>query len=482
MPTVKIPLHTGAYRNVDGIELKDDAALMLNGYVNEKGSTVKRPLLIGNIDDGYSGYPVQGLFWWEAQQKLLDVSSGSLWVYTKALGAASPTETQIVVSSSQPTQNPAVITEAFTRGANRIFYACGGKIVGYDGTTAAEISVTNAPTTCTHVQYLDGYLLAADGSEDFIWCNYLDDQTWDGDNLATAESAPDGLQALRVYNREIYLFGTHSLEIWANDGESPFSRIDGGFVEIGCAAPHSIVTCEKGIYWLGHDRHFRVSDGRKVDLVSTPYDKELSSFTIISDCLGMLVYFEGAMLIMFQFPYEQRTLVYSLANQTWSEWTGSDGEHPQQFGNWFPVRNFAYASSWNTSACGCQNGEIFALKSNYLDSDVLAPTSSPTFLKQTGHLDWGTYKKKRSNQIRLRVKRGAIDSLTAQPKLMLRINDDNQGWSQEYHLDLGVQGDREAVITLGRTGMYRTRQYEISCSDIYPLILVDAEEDIDILR
>ena len=67
------------------------------------------------------------------------------------------------------------------------------------------------------------------------------------------------------------------------------------------------------------------------------------------------------------------------------------------------------------------------------------------------------------------------------PYLMIRWRDDNKDWSREVRIDLGDIGQTEAMRRLNLTGMFRTRQYEVVCTEDVAVVFCAAEEDIDVL-
>jgi hypothetical protein len=57
-----------------------------------------------------------------------------------------------------------------------------------------------------------------------------------------------------VDHREIWLFGNNTTEIWINIGDPdfPFQRIQGAFLEIGCAAPYSVAKADNSLILARH--------------------------------------------------------------------------------------------------------------------------------------------------------------------------------------------------------------------------------------
>jgi hypothetical protein len=103
-----------------------------------------------------------------------------------------------------------------------------------------QINDTDYPGAVT-VSYLDGYFIFNEPNSQKIWVtSLLDGLSVDPLDFASAEGSPDGLIAVIVNNREAWLFGTNSIEVWYDAGtpDFPLARIQGASNEIGCVAPY----------------------------------------------------------------------------------------------------------------------------------------------------------------------------------------------------------------------------------------------------
>lgn len=67
-------------------------------------------------------------------------------------------------------------------------------------------------------------------------------------------------------------------------------------------------------------------------------------------------------------------------------------------------------------------------------------------------------------------------------EVCIRWDNDRLGWKNERIVSLGEVGDRFPVYRLLRLGLYRTRQWEFSCSSPLQFCLVSAEEDAEVFR
>lgn len=483
MQTVPVPLFANVYRNVDGEELSDRNYELIDGYVDELGYSVKRPGLSLLLDLGYgTNLPVEGLFWWPHKQVVIAVCNNKVLKLSYTSGTLSATDITTNGPGTAATPTFGIGTNANV--ATPTIYgvvAAGATMTTGNGTGTtisnfATMADADAPTTVTHVDFIDGYLLATTGTGVFQYADVNAPTTWSAGSYANAMRNPDVIKALKVFQRQIFLFGQVSTEIWENDGTTPFAPIPGGFVDVGIVAPYSIVTNGDTMYWLDDNRHFVSYSKGVLQRVSTPYDYEIEGFSAVADCIGARIEIRGRPFCLFQFPTEARTLAFNVAENSWSEWRRWDttyGEYQH-----FEAKSYCYSPDWGLHLVGSRrDSKIYALSPDY-KSDNGDPIR---FKKVTGHIDYGTTKRKRSNELRIRCKRGEGVSGGGQAVMMLRWKDDNRQWSNEHQVSLGSIGETETVVRLFPRGVYRTRQYEVTVTDNVGFTFGSAEEDIDVL-
>jgi hypothetical protein len=93
------------------------------------------------------------------------------------------------------------------------------------------------------VSYIDGYFLFNQPDSQILWVTEILDGTQINPlAFAAAESSPDRVVANVVNNREAWIFGENTIEIWYDAGAIPFplAPIQGAYNEIGCISPFSI--------------------------------------------------------------------------------------------------------------------------------------------------------------------------------------------------------------------------------------------------
>jgi len=476
MPTVPIPIDQPVYRNVDGIELRTEGLRRVDMWLNEKGGNIKRPGLSSSnaitLDAG-SGKGVDGLFWWPHKSYVIAVCGGQ--TYKIEWDGVSLTSTNI--TSYALLQDKRV---SFATDGTYVFMANGTGIAYTNGTVSTasvDSADADAPTNVSSIEYLDGYLLANKvDSNSFYFSSPNDRLSWSALDFASAAGDADYIKNILVHNRELYLVGPNSIEVWENDGTNPFSRVAGGFIENGIIAPNSLIEVDEIIYWLNHVRHFVMFDGRRVVHLPSAYDKEVQSFATVKDCTADRIEIDGKTFIAFHFPGENRTLIYNYQQQDWCEfgnWNAGGNKYDRWLGN-----AYVFCPDWGIHLVGYRDSPTITTMSvgEYSDGgeDIRASI-------QTGHIDHGISQRKRSEELRVRLKRGGGE-ISGTPQMMVRWKDDGRSsWSQEIQVSLGALGETDMIARIRRTGIYRTRQWEFSVADDIPVVIAHAEEDVTVL-
>jgi hypothetical protein len=472
VPTVKIPIFAPVQKGVDGIELTDENFSLFDGYRTLTGGTTKRP---GSktifTASAALGVGVDGIFYWAEKDVVMMVGGGDIYQLTYV--SNTPVVTKL---TSTPLLNQGTPVSMTVDGTN--FYCCnGGRIITTTVSgTPSQITAVGAPTAATHLQFLDGYILATNGSNTMYWSDVNNGSSWNALNFASAAGSPDVIRALKVFNREIYLLGERSIEVWENDGSTPFGRIPGGFIESGCSSPYAIIEDENSLYWLDENRRLVRFTGKSVERLSTKFDRELQGLSKVSDAIAQKIQIDGYVFFVFSFPFDGRTLVYNQTVDDWGEWGKwnlSDAVYERWVGS-----AYCYAERWGLHLIGRRDVlKVAELGRGYADDDG----DVIRLARLTGHIDNGTSKVKQCNEVRFRAKRGQGLSDRV-PRLMLRYKIDNRTWSNVKEFSLGAIGEYDFIVTDIRRNQYRTKQYEFTATDAVNIVFSNAEEDVEVLR
>lgn len=133
---------------------------------------------------------------------------------------------------------------------------------------------------------ISGYILffIADGR--FFWSAINDATNIAALDFAEATGRPDGLVRGIFLEKNLWLFGTESTEIWGltESAEAPFAPLAGAFVEQGAVAPAAVtkVRTPAGVRlcWVAQDRTVRVSSSYTGERISNhAVDRALGNLT-----------------------------------------------------------------------------------------------------------------------------------------------------------------------------------------------------------
>jgi hypothetical protein len=332
------------------------------------------------------------------------------------------------------------------------------------------------------VAYLDGYFVFNQPNSQIIWVSQLlDGSSVDPLDFASAEGSPDGVVGLIADHRELWVFGTDSVEVWYDSGATdfPLQRIQGAFNEIGCVSAYTIAKIDNGLFWLGTDARgqgivYRANGytGQRISTHAIEY--AIAQYGNISDAIAYTYQQEGHAFYVLTFPSGNATWVYDVATQAWHERAGWDnGEFTRHRSNC--QCNFG----GNIIVGDFENGNIYTL-----DLDVYADNGGiQKWLRSWRALPSGQNNLKRTahHSLQLNVESGVglNDGQGSDPQAMLRWSDDgghtfsNEHWSPMGRI--GAYGHRVFWRRLGMTLKLRDRVYEVSGTDPVKIAIMGAE-------
>ena len=84
----------------------------------------------------------------------------------------------------------------------------------------------------------------------------------------------------------IYIIGERSIEIFYNDGSTPFARYGQSFVDSGCIAKYTAIFIQGQLYYLDQNRKFNRMNGTVPQVISTPFDRVIQDFETVGDAFA----------------------------------------------------------------------------------------------------------------------------------------------------------------------------------------------------
>lgn len=351
-----------------------------------------------------------------------------------ALGSASGVTTDVTLASF------AQITDPYFMGADRVAFIDGWLIFNKPGT---QTFYTTAPVPYTLI--------------------------FDPLFFALKDSSSDNLITMETLNRELWLVGERSTEIWFDAGGAQFAfqRIPGAAPPIGCTSPQSISLCGDSLCWLG-----RTVEGQNVVVQTQQYtvqristhaiEAAIASYPQITDAIAYAYEDQGHLFYVLTFPTADKTWVYDFSTGKWHERASYDsatGEfHRHQSNCFMNLQNIRMVGDY-------QNGKLYNMARTIYDND-----GEPLVgLRRCPHI-WSRENRQRifhgSLQIEFAPGVGLQTGQGSNPQAMLRWSDDGGAtFGNEHWTTVGAAGSYRNRAMWRRLGRARDRVYEVRITD-----------------
>jgi hypothetical protein len=431
------------------------------GYFYQLSGTAKNVTFPGNLTLGSNviSFPVGVLvpnYLIVADDAIITDSAGA--IVAGFITAISFTANTVTISSTAASNQTADtftlnipafgrITDPAFLGADRIAFIEGWLIFNQPGT---RTFYTNAPVPYT--------------------------LTFAGLFYALKDSSTDNLITLFENNREIWLIGERTSEVWYNAGGAnfPFSRLPGIGPQMGCSAKHSICRVGQNLAWLAQNEQ-----GQNIVVMTNQYSVErisnhaiefaISSYPQVSDAIGDCYEELGHVMYVLTFPTADTTWVFDVTTSEtlrspdawWQRlsWNASTGTYHRHIGNCFV--NFANLRLWGDY----QTGQIHQ-QSRTIYTDNGAPLRAQ---RRAPHV-WSRENRKRIFQASMQVEFtpgvGLQSGQGVNPKAMIRWSDDGGfSYGTEVDVPIGLVGDTRNRAIVYQCGEARDRVWEVNFSD-----------------
>lgn len=310
------------------------------------------------------------------------------------------------------------------------------------------------------VDYLDGYFLFNQPNTRNFYTTLLNSTAIDATYIVAKSAAPDLLSRVVCVQREAWLMGTQTSEVWANAGAPsfPFQEIPGAFIQQGIVAPYSVATHNNSIFWVAQNRDGRGvimgSQGYRAVPISTPaIEAELATYGSISDAIGFCYSLLGHVYYVVSFPTADKTWSFDLTHNPpmpheWS-WADANGlEHRHRASCAAHAYGRILVGDW-------QNGILYSLDP-FVGTDFGGPIirrrGFPHLIKGMGRLT--EYKQFQAEM--------EVGNITPEDSVSLRIsNNRGRSWSQPMVRGLGSTGDYLRVPQWRQLGLARDMVFEL---------------------
>lgn len=366
----------------------------------------------------------------------------------------------------------------FAGGPEYLYIVSDGLVFRCDG-AAVEAVLDEDLESPSSVAFLNSQFIYDGNQGRFAVSAPGDGSSISGLSYATAESSPDELVRVYVFNQVVYLFGTTSCEPWYNSGvdSPPFDRIEGGLFQVGIAGVHSVTNTDKALYFLGHDRTvYRLEGYVPVQVSTVAINNAIENYNSVSDCFMFFIKLQGQSFVVLTFPSANKTWVFSETFNQWFELSSgvSGGRH---LANGYC---YAYGKHLITDH---RNGNIYQWDlDTYTDNGesiirerVTQPIDSDAIAEPGKEIFWNKL------ELVLNSGKGRVTGQGSDPMVMLQFSDDNgYTWSNELWGSAGRLGAYKYKVIWEGLGSSVSRIYRFRFSDPVELNLFKLFADIEV--
>lgn len=365
----------------------------------------------------------------------------------------------------------------------------GTTLVIVDGTYGYTHTLDSSGTTvitdtdflgADQVTFQDGYFIFNKPDSGQFYISELNSTSFDGTDIATSEGNPDNIVGLISDHRELWVFNENTTEVYYNSGATfPFERIEGAFIEHGCASRWTIQKMNNSVFWVGKDDKGRgivyMARGLEPQRISThAIEEAIDSYGDISNSIAYTYQKNGHHFYCLNFSGAATTWVFDTATGLWHERVYTNaGDFERHRANYH-----AFAYSTNVVA-DYENGKLYSLSDTTYTDNGDAITRQRVF----PHIS-ASQKRLIINSLQIDMKTGVgLDGATTtqgnDPQAMLDWSDDGgYSWSNEHWTTMGKIGVRLRRVLWRRLGFTRDRVFRLTITDPVPVALIVAEIEV----
>ena len=351
----------------------------------------------------------------------------------------------------------------FANDGTNLIITTGGTGYQLTGSTLTTIGDSDYESA-NSVTYLNQQMIFDGNGGRFQVADVGDPDSIQPNNFATAESAPDDTIRVFAFRERVYIFGERTIETWYNSGAGnpPFARVNGGTMNVGLAAIHSVAATDDYCYFLGDDRRvYRFSSHQPQNVTSIAISHQIDLIGDASEAIASIYHIEGQSFYVLTFPSAEKTFAFNEQSSSWfSLSTGADelryigDEYIECYGK----RLIADKATGNVLELSLtaydDNGSV------KIQERVFGPVNGVA-LGMTGERLLMSYV-----DIVMQMGTGLITGQGENPQLMLSASfDGGKSWSNEDDVLIGRQGEGRIKARWDHCESFYDAFIKIRCSD-----------------
>jgi len=338
----------------------------------------------------------------------------------------------------------------------------------------------------------DGYGIYPQQNSNRIYISAINDfNTVDPLDYQNANVYPDNNSGAISVNQEVYIIKQQTTEVWNNVGATteisfPFKSRSNFVINYGCEATFTICAGSSNvILMLGRNktgaRMFIKIENYTASVISTePLNSELMTYSRVDDAFSDIIEINNHIFFYTTFPTVDKTWVYDISTNMWSEWTSQWANAFPLIGNRFgKFRGMFHAVLNGKNLIGDSvSGKIFRFDPNaFLDYDkpIERERTAPHFSSDNKFITL--------NKLMIDVERGVADQYGqgSEPKLMLQVSrDGGKTWGSQLWRTSGKVGHYNHRSLWYQLGMSRQFTLRLRCTDPVYNVILGVVADIEV--
>lgn len=326
------------------------------------------------------------------------------------------------------------------------------------------------------VTYLGGYfILDKKGSSNFFISD-IDSIDFPPLNESSALASTDNTVAVLVFNNQLFVFGTRTIEVWVLTGASasaPFERQNG--FNTGLSAPFSLVQLANTAFFLGSNEQgdgvvFSMENNSPTRISTHAIEYLLQQQGDLSSCTAFGLQSNGHYFYYLNVPSANVTFVYDLSSKMWYERlsTHVDGEQRRHIGEKVVFLNGEHIVG------DYRNGNLYI----YDYEDFTENGEMFRRRRVCPHLAAGV-RNVFPKTLQLDIEAGK-GTLTINPRLALCISrDGGYTFGNPIYAAMGKLGEYKYRARWNRLGYGRDLVFDVRCDDPVDVTFLSAWLDVE---
>lgn len=297
----------------------------------------------------------------------------------------------------------------------------------------------------------------------FIYTITATQNAFDPLDIAAKSGFSDPIVGIVSVHAELWLIGALTTEVWIGTGAADFyfQRVQGAYINHGCAAQYSIATMDVIVFFIMQDQQGSgivvQGNGYNLDEISTPrIVNMIRSYANFTDAIGFCFQTDDHPFYALVFPTASKGLLYDILTKQWSEWNWNDVN-----GNFLrPRLNCAMFVNGVNVGGDWENGRLLELDVNaYTDvgDPIVRVRTFPHMVENNVKITYSEF------EADLEV--GSITDPEVTPEISLSWSDDKgKTYGNPVTQSMGKIGQYLTVPSWNRLGMARDRVFKLTWS------------------